>query len=100
MGGVDTRTVEVKDLSHRVGYVFQDPESMFATLTVEDEIAFGPENLRLERSTIRQTVEELLETTQLAPFRANLVWNLSGGQVQKLGLASILAMRPETDHAG
>lgn len=95
VGGVDTRTVEVKDLSHRVGYVFQDPESMFATLTVEDEIAFGPENLLLERSTIRQTVEELLETTQLAPFRTSLVWNLSGGQVQKLGLASILAMRPE-----
>ncbi len=95
VGGVDTRTVEVKDLSHRVGYVFQDPESMFATLTVEDEIAFGPENLLLDRSTIRQTVEELLETTQLAPFRASLVWNLSGGQVQKLGLASILAMRPE-----
>lgn len=93
--GKNTRELEVKDISHQVGYVFQDPESMFATLTVEDEIAFGPENLRQERSVIRQTVEELLEMTQLAPFRNKLVWNLSGGQVQKLGLAAILATRPE-----
>ncbi len=93
--GADTRAMEVKDLAHKVGYVFQDPESMFATLTVEDEIAFGPENLRREVGEIRQTVEELLQTTQLLPFRSNLVWNLSGGQVQKLGLAAILAMRPD-----
>lgn len=95
VAGENTRELEVKHLSHTVGYVFQDPETMFATLTVEDEIAFGPENLRLERAAIRQTVEELLEMTQLAPFRTNLVWNLSGGQVQKLGLAAALAMRPE-----
>jgi energy-coupling factor transport system ATP-binding protein len=94
VGGANTRSLEVKDLSQQVGYVFQDPESMFATLTVEDEIAFGPENLRQDASAIRQTVEELLNTTQLLPFRGNLVWNLSGGQVQKLGLAAILAMRP------
>lgn len=95
IGGVDTKTVEVKDISHRVGYVFQDPESMFATLTVEDEIAFGPENLRQEPAAIRQKVDDLLDLTQLQPFRKNLVWNLSGGQVQKLGLAAILAMQPE-----
>ncbi len=93
--GQNTREMEVKDISHKVGYVFQDPETMFATLTVEDEIAFGPENLKQERAIIRQAVEELLETTQLSSFRSHLVWNLSGGQVQKLGLAAILAMRPE-----
>jgi energy-coupling factor transport system ATP-binding protein len=92
--GQDISTLEVKDLSHKVGYVFQDPESMFATLTVEDEIAFGPENMRLDPAEIHQTVEEMLDTTGLAPFRTSLVWNLSGGQVQKLGLAAILAMRP------
>src|SRR5574338_976498 len=81
--GSNTRDLEVKDISHKVGYVFQDPESMFATLTVEDEIAFGPENLKQERSVIRLAVEELLESTQLSPFRDHLVWNLSGGQVQK-----------------
>ena len=95
VAGQNTREVEVKDISHRVGYVFQDPESMFATLTVEDEIAFGPENLRQAPEAIRPLVEEMLDLTQLQPFRKNLVWNLSGGQVQKLGLAAILAMRPE-----
>jgi energy-coupling factor transport system ATP-binding protein len=61
---------------------------------VEDEIAFGPENLLLEKDEINQRVEKLLEDIQLKPFRKNLVWNLSGGQIQKLGLAVILAMHP------
>jgi energy-coupling factor transport system ATP-binding protein len=92
---VNTRQSQVKDLARKVGYVFQDPETMFATLYVEDEIAFGPENLRIEAGAIRQTVQNLLEQTQLLPLRKNLVWNLSGGQVQKLGLAVVLAMDPE-----
>ncbi len=92
--GINTRKVSVKDLASKVGQVLQDPETMFATLTVEDEIAFGPENLRLDPSEIRTIVDTLLETTQLTPFRDHLVWNLSGGQVQKLALAAVLAMRP------
>ena len=68
---------------------------MFATLTVEDEIAFGPENLRVAPPEINRLVGDLLERTQLTPFRKNLVWALSGGQVQKLGLAAVLAMQPQ-----
>lgn len=93
--GVNTRTVHVKDLSCKVGHVFQDPESMFATLTVEDEIAFGPENLCFTPEHIRQVVTELLAETGLETVRDHLVWALSGGQIQKLGLAAILAMQPE-----
>jgi energy-coupling factor transport system ATP-binding protein len=93
--GKNTRDLEVKNLSQQVGRVFQDPETMFAMLYVDDEIAFGPENLCLELESIQATVEELLELTDLCDRRSNLVWNLSGGQVQKLGLASVLAMRPE-----
>jgi energy-coupling factor transport system ATP-binding protein len=74
--------------------MLQDPETMFATLYVEDEIAFGPENLLLEVNEITRRTEKLLEDIQLTPFRKNLVWNLSGGQIQKLGLAVILAMQP------
>ncbi len=95
VNGLNTRQVEVKDLSRQVGHVFQDPESMFATLYVDDEIAFGPENLKVDPVDIQKTVDELLETTGLSIRKRNLVWNLSGGQVQKLGLAAILAMRPE-----
>ncbi len=93
--GVNTRQAQVKDLARKVGRVFQDPETMFATLYVEDEIAFGPENLRFDPREIRATLDRLLDLTQLRPYRHNLVWNLSGGQVQKLGLASVLSMHPE-----
>ena len=92
--GLNTRQVEVKDLARQVGHVFQDPESMFATLTVEDEIAFGPENLRFAPTEIREIITGLLSDTDLSPFRERLVWALSGGQVQKLGLAAVLAMQP------
>jgi len=93
--GINTRSVEVKDLASKVGQVFQDPESMFATLYVDDEIAFGPENLRIEVERIRAITDEMLDLTGLAPYRHNLVWALSGGQIQKLGLATVLAMEPE-----
>lgn len=94
INGVNTRDIEVKDLAKQVGHVFQDPESMFATLTVEDEIAFGPENLKISAENIREIVTKLLEDTDLTPFRERLVWALSGGQIQKLGLAVVLAMQP------
>ena len=93
--GVNTRELKVKHLAQKVGRVFQDPEIMFAALYVEDEIAFGPENLRFEVAAIQDTVEKLLEQTDLGAYRHNLVWNLSGGQVQKLGLAAVLAMHPQ-----
>jgi energy-coupling factor transport system ATP-binding protein len=94
LDGQDTSQTAVKDLAQIAGHMLQDPETMFATLTVEDEIAFGPENLCLEKGEIRSRVEQLLVDIQLQPQRNNLVWNLSGGQIQKLGLATILAMRP------
>ena len=93
--GLNTREIEVKIMASHVGLVFQDPEIMFAMLYVDDEIAFGPENLRLDAEDIRKTVEELLVQTDLVERRNNLVWNLSGGQIQKLGLAAVLAMHPK-----
>ena len=92
--GSNTREVEVKDLACKVGSVFQDPEMMFANLYVEDEIAFGPECLCMPVEEIRETVDRLLDVTDLREQRSSLVWYLSGGQVQKLGLASVLAMNP------
>ncbi|MEN4100293.1 MAG: ABC transporter ATP-binding protein [Anaerolineaceae bacterium] len=93
--GINTRKVEVKDLASKVGQVFQDPESMFATLYVDDEIAFGPENLCIEAEQIRKITADMLELTGLTPYQHNLVWALSGGQIQKLGIATVLAMQPE-----
>jgi energy-coupling factor transport system ATP-binding protein len=95
VAGVNTRKAEVKDLALTVGRVFQDPEVMFSMLYVDDEIAFGPENLRMEAGKIREVVKTLLDKTDLVERKENLVWNLSGGQVQKLGLATVLAMGPQ-----
>ncbi|MHB8134624.1 MAG: ABC transporter ATP-binding protein [Anaerolineaceae bacterium] len=95
VGGQNTNDLAVKNISQLVGHMLQDPESMFATLYVEDEIAFGPENLLIDAQEIKTSVNSLLELIQLQPQRNNLVWNLSGGQIQKLGLAVILAMHPK-----
>lgn len=92
--GQDVAAKSVTELAVVVGHLFQDPESMFATLSVEDEIAFGPENLLMEAPAIRAEVERLLGDMELLPFREHLVWNLSGGQIQKLGLAAVLALSP------
>jgi energy-coupling factor transport system ATP-binding protein len=95
VAGVSTQNTQVHKLSLQIGRVFQDPEVMFSMLYVEDEIAFGPENLRIPIPEIQEIVERLLDQADLSLRRSNLVWNLSGGQVQKLGLACVLAMEPE-----
>lgn len=92
--GKDVATTAVKDLAPSVGLLFQDPEWMFATLQVEDEVAFGPENLRQPPQEIARRVEAALEYVGMTSLRKNLVWALSGGQIQKLGLAAVLAMQP------
>lgn len=91
--GLNSVEHEVQDIALKVGKVFQDPEVMFSMLEVEDEIAFGPENLARDRSTIAESVERTLEYVGLTELRHNLVWELSGGQVQKLGIGCILAMQ-------
>jgi len=92
--GRDSAESLPKELSQVVGHLFQDPESMFATLCVEDEIAFGPENLLHAPAAIRVEVDRLLGEIGLEAFRERLVWNLSGGQIQKLGLAAVLSLSP------
>jgi energy-coupling factor transporter ATP-binding protein EcfA2 len=93
--GKDVSESKVQNMAHSVGLLFQDPEWMFATLQVEDEVAFGPENLRQQPEEIAAQVTKSLEYVGLNNLRKNLVWALSGGQIQKLGLATVLAMAPE-----
>lgn len=93
--GQDVAESKVQNLAHSVGLLFQDPEWMFATLQVEDEVAFGPENLRQPPEEIAKQVTRSLDYVNMSGLRRNLVWALSGGQIQKLGLASVLAMAPQ-----
>ncbi|MCX5800272.1 MAG: ATP-binding cassette domain-containing protein [Candidatus Eisenbacteria bacterium] len=83
------------EIRRRVGFLQQDPESQFVSVTVEREIASGPENLGLSVAETRTIVEELLSFFGLTELRKRPPHALSGGQMQKVLLASLLAMRPK-----
>jgi energy-coupling factor transport system ATP-binding protein len=93
--GEDTRTTLVSHLATKVGMTFQDLEAQFFGLTVEEEIAFGPENLSVPRSEMRQRLEESLDIVRMKDYRNNSPWELSGGQKQRVAIASALVMRPQ-----
>ena len=78
-----------------VGIVFQNPETQFVGRTVEEDLAFGPENLCLPPVEIRKCVDVALAETGLEKYRYRSPKTLSGGQGQCVALAGILAMRPE-----
>ncbi len=78
-----------------VGLVFQNPDNQTVTSVVEDDVAFGPENLNLESSDIQERVTSALETVSMLDRRKKLVANLSGGQKQLIAIAGVLALRPK-----
>ena len=82
-------------LARHVGAVFQNPRTHLFHLRVEDEIAFGPRNLGLPEEEIRARVEWSLEALGIAALRGQSPANLSGGQIQRVAIASALAMRPQ-----
>jgi len=79
----------------KVGIVFQYPDEQMVATTVEREIAFGPENLQIDSSEIRRRVDYYLKLFQLDRYHKQSPVNLSGGEKQRLALASMLAMEPE-----
>lgn len=78
-----------------VQMVFQNPDNQIVATTVEEEIAFGPENLQLSSGEIRQRVNESLKLVDLESYRLYPPHLLSGGQKQLLAIASVLAMKPD-----
>ncbi|MDO8537818.1 MAG: ABC transporter ATP-binding protein [archaeon] len=80
-------------LAQHVGLVFQNPDAQFVSQTVEAEIAFGLENLNLNEQIISQRIDESLNQLNISHLRKCLISNLSGGEKQKVALASILAMQ-------
>jgi len=90
------RTVEMRlsEISATVGLLLDDPETQLFNITVEDEVAFGIQNLGLPREEILRRVDEVLDWTGLKSVRYAEVFSLSGGQKQRLALAAVLAMRP------
>lgn len=85
----------VWDIRGSAGMVFQNPDNQIIATTVEEDVAFGPENLGVEPSEIRKRVDEALETVGMDQFKKNAPHLLSGGQKQRVAIAGILAMKPE-----
>lgn len=95
VAGMDASAVEVRDLARVVGMVFQDPENQLVSESPVAEIAFGLENMGLDLIQMRKRVEEVMASLRLSELREKRTRELSGGQKQKVVLASVLAMHPQ-----
>ena len=94
--GMDTADEDkVFDIRRRVGMVFQNPDNQIVATIVEDDVAFGPENLGVPPEEIRQRVDDALKTVGMYDFRAFEPHNLSGGQKQRVAVAGVIAMRTD-----
>ena len=83
-----------RERAHHIGYVGQDPAAGFVTDTVEEELAYGMEQLGLPGDTMRRRVEETLDLLGIADLRARDLRRLSGGEQQRVALGSVLTMHP------
>ncbi|MBO4262743.1 MAG: energy-coupling factor transporter ATPase [Clostridia bacterium] len=83
------------EIRKRVGMVFQNPDNQQIASIVEDDVAFGPENLGVEREEIGRRIDYALKATEMEKFRYSSVSGLSGGQKQRIAIAGVLAIRPE-----
>jgi energy-coupling factor transport system ATP-binding protein len=94
--GLDTAdSSRTRDIRERVAVVLQHPDDQIVATTVEDDVAFGPENLSLARDEIRMRVDEAIESVGLVGLERREPHLLSGGQKQRLAIAGALAMQPE-----
>jgi energy-coupling factor transporter ATP-binding protein EcfA2 len=93
--GEDTSKRTVSELSTRVGIVFQEPESQLFCMSVEEEVAFGPENLGIPRDEIKERVDWALDLVGMSDLRDRSPFALSGGEKQRVAIAAALSMRPE-----
>lgn len=86
---------ELPAVRRACGFLFQNPEDQIVALTVEEEVAFGLENLGLARQEMEARVDEALELTDLSRYRERPTGELSGGEKQRLALAGLLAVKPD-----
>jgi len=93
---VDTANeADIWTIRQTVGMVFQNPDNQLVATTVEEDVAFGPENMGMDPKRIRQRVDEALEIVGMSAFKDKGPHLLSGGQKQRVAIAGIIAMRPK-----
>lgn len=100
VGGTDLSSGDLSEedliaLRRRVGMVFQNPDNQLVATIVEDDVAFGPENLGIPMPELRERVDGALATVGMSEFADREPHHLSGGQKQRVAIAGIIAMRPE-----
>ena len=92
--GIDTKDEDkLYDIRRRVGMVFQNPDNQIVATIVEDDVAFGPENLGVEPDEIRKRVDDALKAVGMYEYRLREPHKLSGGQKQRVAIAGIIAMQ-------
>lgn len=89
------REMKLPKIAEKIGIVFQNPETQVFFPVVEDEIAFGPENLCISREEIGDRIEKILSLLEREDLRYKKIKHLSGGEKQLTALASVLALEPE-----
>lgn len=96
VNGMDTADENLAyEIRKTVGVVFQNPDNQIVASIVEEDVAFGPENLGLTREEIRKRVDDSLKAVGMYEYRHHEPHKLSGGQKQRVAIAGIIAMRPE-----
>lgn len=93
--GMNTKEPEkLWDIRQHVGMVFQNPDNQIVAAIVEEDVAFGPENLGVEPKEIRRRVDEALASVNMTEYALHSPGLLSGGQKQRIAIAGVLAMKP------
>ena len=94
--GMNTRDEErTFDIRRKAGMVFQNPDNQMVATIIEDDVAFGPENLGVPREEMIERVDRALDAVGMQEYRTRSASKLSGGQKQRVAIAGVLAMEPE-----
>ena len=94
--GINTKDEDTEiEVKRKVGMVFQNPDNQIIASIVEEDVAFGPENLGIPPKEIEKRVEDALKAVDMWEFRKSTPHHLSGGQKQRIAIAGIIAMQPE-----
>lgn len=97
VAGIDTMKCDISEIASKVGIVFQNPFTQVtgSKLTVYEEVAFGLENLGIPREDMKKRIDYALELLDIYKYKDRNPFQLSGGQMQRMAIASIIAMKPE-----
>ena len=96
VNGYDTKNEElIWDIRQSAGMVFQNPDNQLVATVVEEDIAFGPENMGVPSEEIRKRVDEALQSVGMLEYKEHSPSKLSGGQKQRIAIAGVLAMKPK-----